>query len=111
MAKQTQFIRIKATSVDTETNRVINTVQDNVHAAVQPVLKNPLTYGTTLKSVSLVTGSNQINHTLGEKLNGWIITRKRAVADIFDTQDSNAMPDKTLLLTSSANVVVDIFVY
>lgn len=64
-----------------------------------------------LENVSLSTGANVVNHTLGRKLTGWRIVRIRALATIYDTQDSNSMPELTLLLTSSASVVVDLEVF
>lgn len=78
---------------------------------INPLLTNPLVNGIILKSVSLTIGSNQINHLLGRKLQGWCLTRKRASADIYDTQDSNSMPELTLSLVSDAQVIVDIYVY
>lgn len=78
---------------------------------INPLLKNPTAKGIVLKGVVLAVGSNVINHLLSTKLQGWFIVRKRASADIYDTQDSNATPQLTLTLTSSAAVVVDLYVY
>lgn len=80
-------------------------------SVLNPVLSIPLNDGQILPSVSLVAGTNVINHRLGRKLTGWIITRLRAAATVSDTQDSNPNPQQTLYLTSSINVVVDLFVF
>lgn len=79
--------------------------------ALNPLLSTPSNKAVLLKSVSLVSGSNTINHTLGRTLQGWKIVRQRAAGSFFDTQDSNPMPELTLLLTSSATVVVDLEVF
>jgi hypothetical protein len=78
---------------------------------LNPVIDSPISQGLLLKSVSLSSGANTINHTLGRKLQGWIVVRIRSGASIYDTQDSNSMPELTLTLVSSANAVVDLFVF
>lgn len=80
-------------------------------ARINPLLKNPANNSLILKEVILTTGSNIVNHLLGRKLQGWAIIRKRAAAEIYDTQDANSMPELTLTLTSSANVTVDLMVF
>lgn len=95
------------------TNREVNQLQNNIIAAVQPWLDNPISEGRTplLVSISLSVGANVVLHGLNRALQGWFIVRKRAAADIYDTQDTNTEPSVSLLLTSSAAVVVDLFVF
>jgi len=78
---------------------------------LNPVVANPVSSGKVLKNVELSSGANVINHLLGRKLQGWILTRQRSSAAIYDTQDANKFPELTLQLTSSAAVVVDIYVF
>jgi hypothetical protein len=92
-------------------SREMSQMQSSWAALLNPVLSNPLFNGVHLPNVELSTGANTINHKLGRRLQGWIITRKRAGADIYDTQQSNARPNLTLDLVSSANVTVDLYVY
>lgn len=92
-------------------DRIIGQLQDNISNALTPILKNPQVDGYILSKVTLVSGSNLINHGLDRELQGWFIVRQRASASIYDAQDSNATPAKTLILTSSAGVVVDIYVF
>ena len=80
-------------------------------SVINPVLGIPLNQGLLLQDVSLVSGSNTINHRLGRKLVGWIVTRLRSSATIYDTQDTNQRPSLTLELVASAPVVADIFVF
>src|SRR5271165_7059301 len=75
------------------------------------LLGNPLSASSVLKKVQLYSGSNTVNHLLGRDLQGWAIVRQRSLANIYDTQDSNQTPQLTLLLTSSAKVLVDILVF
>lgn len=79
---------------------------------INPLLKNPASNPSILKEVSLVTGNNVVNHKLGQKLQGWYITRMRDVySQVYDTQDTNQTPALTLNLHASSDVVVDIAVF
>lgn len=86
-------------------------MQNQWSTQINPLLRNPSLQSVLLKNITLVTGSNQVNHLLGRKLQGWRIVRLRASAAIYDTQDSNPIQDKTLLLVSDAGVNVDIEVF
>lgn len=92
-------------------DRNINQLQQNVKQVVDPLTNNPVLLGIILEQVQLVTGSNTINHLLGRKLQGWIIVRQRGPAQIYDGQDSNLTPNLTLILNSSADVSVNIYVF
>lgn len=73
-----------------------------------PVIANPVQDGIVLKGVSLVIGANAINHLLSRKQQGWIVTDIDGLATIYRSLPFN---DKTLNLTSSNNVTVDIYVF
>lgn len=89
----------------------LHMMQTRWASILNPVITNPIAHGAVLKQVTLVSGANVINHKLGRKLQGWFITRLRGAANLYDTQDANSMPDLTLQLQSSANVIADIYVF
>lgn len=78
---------------------------------LDPIIANPTINNLILKNISLVVGTNVINHLLGRNLQGWNPVRKRAAAEIYDMQDSNQTPNLTLILVSNAAVVVDLVVF
>lgn len=78
---------------------------------LNPLLALPQSTGVILKNVSLSTGDNTINHRLGRDLQGWQLIRVRAAATVYDKQDDNQLKSRTLILNSSAPVVVDLFVF
>jgi hypothetical protein len=78
---------------------------------LDPVLKFPPVKGVLLKSIALTTGTNVVNHRLSRNLQGWVITRIKSAATIYDQQDSNQTPALTLILVSSADAVIDLWVY
>lgn len=78
---------------------------------LDPIISNPTVNNIVLKSITLTTGTNVINHKLGRVLQGWKPTRIRASATFYDLQDSNQTPQLTLILVSSANVIIDLEVF
>lgn len=78
---------------------------------IDPVLSNPTVNNLVLKNLSLLTGINVINHRLARNLQGWKPTRVRAAATFYDLQDSNQTPQLTLVLVSSADVIIDLEVF
>lgn len=88
----------------------LNLIQTKWKSLLDPAINSPLLDGRLL-TANLVVGSNKINHLLGRKLVGWIIVGINGVAEIYDTQASNQMPDLTLNLTSNAAVSVNLWVF
>lgn len=68
--------------------------------------------GIILPSVTLTTGVlNSIPHKLARKAVGYIIINRSADCRIWDDQITNSQKDVYLKLRTSANVVVDIWVF
>lgn len=92
-------------------DRVLNMIQDNVSNILDPYSSKDILQGQILQKVVLVTGANTVPHKLNRTLIGWFIVRQRALATLYDTQDSQSRPDLFLSLVASANVTVDIYVF
>jgi hypothetical protein len=86
-------------------------MQNQWSSMLNPLLDNAMTQGIFLYNVQLLAGNNQIDHKLGHILRGWVITRKRGPADIYDNQATNPFPQLTLTLNSSTSCNVDIYVF
>lgn len=78
---------------------------------IDPILARPANQSNILPNVKLTTGTNAVNHLLGRKLQGWNPVRIRSAATFYDQQDSNQHPELTLILISSADVVIDLEVF
>lgn len=89
---------------------ILSRIQDNIGQAFQKATL-PIEGAILLKNVTLATGSNTVSHTLGRTLQGWWPVRIRASATLYDKQDSNPIPSKTLVLVASAPVVLDLLVF
>jgi predicted Zn-dependent protease with MMP-like domain len=86
--------------------------QYNVVEAFTNIASVEILNGVLLKQVELVTGQdNNVNHKLGREPQGYIIVRKRANSNIWDSQDTNKFKDLTLVLNCSANVTVDLWIF
>lgn len=94
-----------------DNDRVFQMMQNTWATQLNPLLANPSLQTLILENISLVTGSNVINHKLGRKLQGWRIVRQRSAASVYDNQDTNQSPQLTLVLVSSANVSVNLEVF
>lgn len=93
------------------TDQSLSLLQTAWATQIDPVIGSPIATPTILKGVALITGSNTVNHMLGQPLTGWFVVRQRSSASIYDTQDTNPIPDKTLRLVSSSGVNVDLMVF
>jgi myo-inositol-1-phosphate synthase len=96
----------------TTQDKDLSMLQTKWASELNPILTNPISNGILIKGINLVAGANVVNHKLGRKLQGWIVTRwNGGVANVYDTQDSNQMQQLTLNLNSSANVSIDLYVF
>lgn len=90
----------------------LDKVQQNVQNSIQPIIRKEIVDGVLLKNICLEPGiSNEIKHGLGRSPQGWSIARKRADSRIWDIQDFNPNPSRTLSITCSHLVTVDIWIY
>lgn len=86
----------------------LSLLQTKWKSVLDPVLAIPILGGVQLKSISLKAGETVINHLLGRMQQGWFLTDQNASASIYRSKPLN---DKTLSLTSSAAVIVSLWVY
>lgn len=88
----------------------LNLMQTRWAAVLNALLSNPLLNGRLIKGISLTTGANSINHTLGRTPQGYIIVGMReAYEEIYDA--GSTMPQLTLVLNSSGDCEIDLYVF
>lgn len=86
----------------------LSLLQTKWKSILNPILANQLLDGLLFNLVSLPIGATTINHMLGRKQVGWFITDINGVATIYRSKPLN---DATLTLTSSAGVIVSIWMF
>ncbi len=80
-------------------------------ATLNPLLANPLVNGRLLQEITVKSGANTINHTLGKKLQGYFVVLNSANVTFYDSQLTNQMPDLTLILNASGPAVITLYVF
>lgn len=82
---------------------------DNVESAFETLRGVSLLDGRRIADVSITGGSNTtVNHGLGRDLVGWFVTDKDTIADYPSKVSSD---DKTLVVTSTSNQTIDLWVF
>ena len=65
---------------------VLNSVQDQIEQSVTPIAESEIVDGNLIKEIDLTTGAdNLIEHKLGREPLGWIVVRKFAAVDIYES--------------------------
>lgn len=77
-------------------------------STLNPIIASPLSSSQILTSIVLINGETTFGHKLGRVLRGWFITDLNGLATIYRSQPLN---NKTLSLTSSAAVTINIGVF
>lgn len=93
-------------------NKDISLLQTSWSQQINPIINNAANQSIILQDIQLVSGMNPpINHRLGRKLQGWKVIMQNAQASIWDSQQTNTMPQLTLLLNSDAPVTISLEVF
>ncbi len=99
MAEKVPLIQLK----DEATNRALGQVVERLNR----LLDIPFLDGTLLKDQALNSGANSVNHRLGRTPQGYLILKQSSAASIY----GSAYADKTMTLTASGAVTVDVWVF
>jgi hypothetical protein len=89
----------------------VSKMQDRLLEGVNQALSSLLVDAVLLEGISLVSGVNTISHKLGRKLSGWFVVRISAAITLFDSQATNLIQDKTLILTASGPATASLVVF
>jgi hypothetical protein len=85
-----------------------NELQDNILAAVQPTLTNPLLDGIIITGIS-IDGVNptEVNHLLSRLPQGYLIIDKNAPGDVY----REVLNTRQISFVSSAPVTISIYIF
>ncbi len=89
-------------------DRVMQQLQTQWRALLNPVLSSPLTNPKIINNITLVSGINVINHGLQQTQAGWIITDQSAASSIYRSAPLN---DINLTLSASSPCTISLVVY
>lgn len=89
-------------------NQQLMLLQTKWKSQIDPVLANPLVDGIAIKNISLINGVTVVNHLLGRRMQGWILTDLTAAVTAFRSQPMNSF---TLTLTCNGVATCNLWVY
>ena len=90
-------------------NSELDRVQSNVQLFSNELTTNPLLDGVLLKDIDLTTTETLVNHTLGRLPQGWIIIKKDAAQDVYES--GTTLQQRFLSLTAGGAVTVSLWVF
>jgi len=106
------FRQIKFPPKTDDISRSLQLVQDNVAAAINPILASPLASSQYIDSVSLSSGVNKVEHKLGRAVRGYIITSSSSPSTFSDTIASKPSDGNLYItLTTSAATTCSLLVF
>jgi len=91
-----------------------NKLQDSIREFASNLKKGvEILDGIVIEDIELVANTRKvINHGLGRKLIGWIVTRSNTKnRALRDHQDTNPNTDRTLILEPTLNMTISIWVF
>lgn len=104
----TRFEVLRSANLDPD----VRHVQESARAVFDDLAKRSILDGQAITDLTITSGTPLIvQHGLGRKLTGWIVTGKDANANVWDSQSANGMPNRTLILNASANVTISLWVF
>ena len=91
-------------------NRELSLMQTRWASILNNLLRSPVSEVSMLQEIDLVVGDNTIDHLQERALSGYIVVGMRGgFSQIYDKPST--MPNKTLILNSSAPVTIDLLVF
>ena len=102
--------RVNFTEIQT-TDEATNRLQKNIHTALRPLLQLPFADGVHKTDQAIGTGDTIVDHGLGRRYVGYIITKQNADTSIFVSTTANSFEDRQIILKAGASVTADIFFF
>lgn len=87
-------------------------LQDNISAALQPLVKNPLLDGLLIDDITLTSGSTTVvNHGLGRKVRGYIVVKSNANVTVYIVEANQVAPEAQLVLSTTVTATISLYVF
>jgi hypothetical protein len=91
-------------------NADVKNFQDAVAQIFNQILKKQIIDGVILEDLTITSGTPlSIDHGLNTLIRGWIVIRKNASSNIYESASDT--PTKTLILNASSNVTISLWVF
>ena len=90
---------------------IVEELQDNAEPLMKKIENAFILDGVLIKNETIGTAPVVINHGLERAPLGFIVVRRRGNQQVWDLQDDNKDPTKTLVLISGGDVEIDLWVF
>lgn len=89
----------------------VTRLQSHIKTTLNPLLELPISDGILIKNLTINTSDTLIDHKLGRKPEGFLITRLRTNAVIYESATSNDEDNRMIILIASATATADIYFF
>lgn len=89
----------------------LSKVQDNAVAAFDELKTIYQVLNGVFVTSSISTSDTPVNHTLKRNIVGWIVVRKNAAGDVWESATSNPRPADQIIFRSSSAVNVTLYIF
>lgn len=88
----------------------VQRLQDALSKVFNAIQTKQILDGRLIENVAIVTGTaKEIDHGLQKPVRGWIVIDKNAQATVWST--ASDLPNRTLILNTSADVTVSLWIF
>ena len=96
----------------TTKNPILDPMFKRIQLFIDAVISIIILDGRRIAELYVPTGAPlNVEHGLKRPCNGYFILKRSANAVIWDDESTNTMKDTFLIINSSANVIIDIWVF
>ena len=94
-----------------ELPRLLQRLMNGLDDSITPLINSSTAYTNTLFNITLTAGQdNYVDHKLGYNYSSWFVGKKTVFCDIKESATVNKYKDKVIILNTTENVMVDLFV-
>jgi hypothetical protein len=89
----------------------LKNVQDSLELVLNQIIRRGILDGILVENVSLVSGSNIVDHTLDRAPKGFIIVARNANQQVWNGTSTKIVPKRNIDLESSGAVTVSLWFF
>lgn len=89
----------------------LKNVQDSIELVLDQIIRKGILDGILIEDVSLVSGSNIVDHTLDRAPKGFIIVSRNANQQVWNGTSTKVIPKRNINLVTSGAVTVSLWFF
>lgn len=89
----------------------VTRLQSHLKTVLNPLLELPISDGVLIKDLTINTADTLIEHKLGRRPEGFLITRLKSNSVIYESATANNEATRLIILIASATATADIYFF